>query len=209
MEIKIIDADLYSVVDLWPKTAGSAGIDLKLTRDARSAYQLAVDGGQSPYYDLIGTGLAVAIPAGHVGLIIPRSSSGHKGGFRMGNTIGVIDSDYRGELMISVAGGDYGQLKRGAAVAQLVVMPIVSIIPVAVQDFSDTTARGTGGFGSTDTGCHECQHNHVSGCQVQKVLTTSDAWSVLHRSPEADAAQEATCELQQEREALAKLNGGF
>lgn len=152
IEVIILDKELYTPEDIAPKTLGSAGLDLKLTRAAMSATQVAGMGGAWPYHDHIGTGLKVRIPAGMVGLIVPRSSTGHKHGFRIGNTIGVIDSDYRGEIMLSVGAGDYAKMKRGYCCAQLIVMPYASFHYAAVvEEFSDTTARGDGGFGSTDS----------------------------------------------------------
>lgn len=151
IEVIILDKELYTAADIAPKTQGSAGLDLKLTRDAIPAHQMYMQGGEGPYHDLIGTGLKVSIPAGMVGLIVPRSSTGHKHGFRIGNTIGIIDSDYRGEIMMSVGAGDYAKMKRGYCCAQLIVMPYASFHYAAVvEEFSDTTVRGDGGFGSTD-----------------------------------------------------------
>lgn len=157
IEVIVLDDELYSDYDLQPKTFGSAGLDLKLTRDAKPAAQIAAEGGVWPYYDLIGTGLKVRVPTNMVGLIVPRSSAGHKSGFQLGNTIGVIDSDYRGELMLSIGGGDYGKLKRGAAMAQLILVPYSSFFGAKrVTEFSDAdtaygkNCRGEGGYGSTD-----------------------------------------------------------
>lgn len=146
--IKVLNPELYSTADLAPKTDGSAGLDLKLSRDPKGAMELAKEGKQWPYNDLVGTGLAVAIPPGHVGLLIPRSSTGHKRGLTLGNTIGVIDSDYRGEIFLSLASGRCADLKAGETVAQLVVVAIDSGWNV-VEDL-DATDRDIGGFGSTD-----------------------------------------------------------
>ena len=151
IEVIVMDKELYTPADIAPKTLGSAGLDLKLTRDAKSAYELDKEGATWPYHDLIGTGLKVRVPTNMVGLLVPRSSAGHKHGFRIGNTIGVIDSDYRGEIMLSIGGGDYGLLKRGATVAQLILVPYSSFYGATIVDqFSDETERGEGGFGSTD-----------------------------------------------------------
>ena len=89
MQIKLLDKELYTLDELLPKTVGSAGIDLKLVRDTVAYSDLSKD---KQLDDLVGTGVAVAIPEGFAGLIIPRSSSGHKRGFRLGNTAGLIDS---------------------------------------------------------------------------------------------------------------------
>lgn len=157
IEVIILDKELYTTEDIAPKTLGSAGLDLKLTRAAKHAHQLYLEGRQPPFHDLIGTGLKVRIPTNMVGLIIPRSSTGHKDGFRIGNTIGVIDSDYRGEIMMSVGAGEYSKMQRGYACAQLVVVPYSTFYGAQVVDeFSDADTaygqgcRAEGGFGSTD-----------------------------------------------------------
>lgn len=140
MQIKVLDKELYTLDELLPKTVGSAGIDLKITEDIpRHSGNL-----------LVGTGIAVAIPEGFVGILAPRSSAGHKKYFRLGNTIGVIDSDFRGEIKLSNA-QTLVEYKRGEAVAQLFVVPIFDWAQASVvEEFSFTTKRGDGGFGSTD-----------------------------------------------------------
>lgn len=138
MQIKIIDAELYKPEELLPKTQGSAGIDLKLCQTVVAVRN-----------HLIGTGIAVAIPEGYVGIVCPRSSAGHKRKFSLGNTIGVIDSDYRGEIKLSVCCPD--MLERGEAVAQLFVVPVMDLSKATIVDnFDSTTDRNEGGFGSTD-----------------------------------------------------------
>lgn len=170
IEVIVLDKELYSPSDIAPKTLGSAGLDLKLTRDARSAHEMYAAGLPFPHQDLIPTGLKVRIPTNMVGLIVPRSSSGHKHGFRLGNTLGVIDSDYRGEIQISIGGGDYSLMKRGYACAQLILVPYSSFYAARVVDqFSDETDRGDGGFGSTDlpdtTRGVLGDARHEAGCQ--------------------------------------------
>jgi len=95
----------------------------------------------------IGTGIFAAIPTGWVGLVVPRSSLGLKG-FRLKNTLGVIDSDYRGEIKLAYEG--YTP-EVGERVAQLVLVPhyVGAIERMASIDDLDTTDRGEGGFGST------------------------------------------------------------
>lgn len=149
MQVKLIDPSLYSYDDLVPATIGSAGLDLKLARDVLSAFDLYATG-VGLTNDLVGTGLAVAIPEGYVGLVVPRSSAGHKHNLRLANTIGVIDSDYRGEIKLSIGGGDVSKFKRGVTVAQLVVVPYIKPNVQVVHEFSESTFRGEGGFGSTD-----------------------------------------------------------
>lgn len=204
MQIKILDPSLYSYDDLAPATVGSAGLDLKLARDVMSAFDLYATGlGHSN--DLVGTGLAVAIPEGHVGLVVPRSSSGHKHNFRLGNTVGVIDSDYRGEIKLSIGGGDYSLLKRGVTVAQLVVVPYHKVQPQVVEEFTDTTFRGEGGFGSTDT------LEHTASFQRQ---IDSDMVGYIGPLPEQKLSvlqefDHETAQIQYEQYALNTKNGGF
>ena len=148
MQIKVLDKELYTLDELLPKTVGSAGIDLKLVRDTVSYSDLSKD---KQLHDLVGTGIAVAIPEGFVGLLAPRSSSGHKRGFKLGNTLGVLDSDYRGEIKLSICLNRMNTFKRGETVAQLFVVPVFDWAQASVvEEFSLTTKRGDGGFGSTD-----------------------------------------------------------
>lgn len=100
----------------------------------------------------VGLGFAVAIPAGWVGLIIPRSSTGTKLHLRWQNTVGVVDADYRGELMVAIQSDNPCDvhLEAGQRVGQLVVVPCL-LGDVEVVDTLDTTVRGTAGFGSTGT----------------------------------------------------------
>lgn len=97
---------------------------------------------------VIGLGFAMEIPEGHVGLLFPRSSIAKTGhGFR--NSVGVIDSGYRGELMIKLSKNDnQGYYKLNERVGQLMILPYPQIEFEEVEQLSDT-ARGTGGFGST------------------------------------------------------------
>lgn len=119
----------------------SAGLDLYADAD------VLVSSGASV---MLGTGIAIEIQMDHVGLVYIRSSVG-KAGVALANSVGVIDSDYRGEIKLCLTytagnGGHY--IRRGQAVAQLVVMPYVHVELVEVDALS-TTERGAGGFGST------------------------------------------------------------
>lgn len=98
---------------------------------------------------LVKTGVAVEIPKGYVGLLIPRSSLS-KLGITMTNSIGVIDSDYRGELMASLMyhGEHCYEIQQGQRIVQLVIVPIL-LPEFNIVNKLDTTARGEGGFGST------------------------------------------------------------
>lgn len=97
----------------------------------------------------INTKVSVEIPEGYFGLICPRSSMGKKG-FSLVNTIGIIDSDYRGQIILHfINNGLNGQsIKRGDRIAQLLIVPYISPEIKVVEELSETV-RGTGGFGST------------------------------------------------------------
>lgn len=125
-----------------------AGLDLR----AKITYELPLN-----KRVLVGTGVSVKIPVGYVGLLFPRSSLS-KSGITMTNSVGVIDSDYRGEIMASLMfHGITGnctsyEIPAGERIVQLVVTPIV-VPELVVMDWSDElwydTSRGQGGFGST------------------------------------------------------------
>jgi|LSQX01.1.fsa_nt_gb dUTP pyrophosphatase len=99
---------------------------------------------------LVDTGVAAAVPDGHVGLLFARSSL-HKRypGARLANGVGVIDSDYRGPIKAAITSHRSTYIEDGAKIVQLVIVPILTP-KVEVVDSLDDTARGTGGFGSTD-----------------------------------------------------------
>lgn len=99
----------------------------------------------------IATGIAVAIPDGHAGLVLPRSGLAHKHGITLTNTPGLIDSGYRGELQVLMLNTDRSEafeVKAGDRIAQLVVIAYAAPEWVEVEDF-DSTVRGDGGFGSS------------------------------------------------------------
>lgn len=123
---------------------GDAGLDLRVNDDV----VLMED-----EHQLVGTGLAVAIPEGYVGLIVIRSGVAAKQGVTILNSPGIIDSHYRGELKLNLSNQTFNgavAFKRGERVAQLVIVPIptVNLVPV---DALDETDRGSNGFGSTGT----------------------------------------------------------
>ena len=122
-------------------TPGAAGLDLYADEDA-----FVVDYSST----MVRTGIAVEVPEGYVGLLFLRSSMG-KTGVSLTNSVGVIDSDYRGELKLSLTysignGGHF--IRRGDRIAQLVVLPAPTFDLIEVDELSYTD-RGTGGFGST------------------------------------------------------------
>ena len=99
---------------------------------------------------MVPTGIAVAIPKGHVGLIFARSSLGTKRGLAPANKVGVIDADYRGEIMVSLHNhsAEDQTIAPYERVAQMVIVPFVQMA-YEESDNLDETERGTGGFGST------------------------------------------------------------
>jgi dUTP pyrophosphatase len=123
-------------------TAGSAGMDLRACLSAA----LVLEPGRA---ELIPTGLAIYVedPA-LAAVILPRSGLGHKHGIVLGNLVGLIDSDYQGQLMVSVwnRGAQPFTIQPGERIAQLIVVPVVQVDLEVVEDFASTT-RGAGGFG--------------------------------------------------------------
>jgi dUTP pyrophosphatase len=123
-------------------TDGSAGLDLRAC--------LAADKVLTPgEAELIPTGLAIHVAdPGLAAVILPRSGLGHRHGIVLGNLVGLIDSDYQGQLMVSCwnRGTEPYTVRPGERIAQLVVVPVVQVELEVVEDF-DPTARGAGGFG--------------------------------------------------------------
>lgn len=99
---------------------------------------------------LIHTGIALAVPQGYVGLVFARSGLACKGGLAPANKVGVIDADYRGELMVALHnhGGETRTVECGDRIAQLAVLPFLTA-RFTPADELDSTGRGSGGFGST------------------------------------------------------------
>ena len=124
-------------------TASSAGADLRACLDA----PVVLAPGETR---LIPIGIAMEIPEGYVGLVFARSGLGIKHGVVPGNCVGVIDSDYRGEIMIGLynSGESEYTVQPGDRIAQLMVTPVVQA-DVELVDELDETERGAGGFGST------------------------------------------------------------
>jgi dUTP pyrophosphatase len=122
------------------KTKGSAGADLKIAVD------ITLPPGSSY---LVATGVSIAIPEGFVGLVFPRSGLATKG-VTLRNSVGVIDSDYRGEIKLSLVNNSYEivALNKGDRVAQIVFLPVTQFPFISVDKLPETV-RGTGGFGST------------------------------------------------------------
>ncbi|MCY4744596.1 dUTP diphosphatase [Pelomonas sp. UHG3] len=143
IDLQVLDARMAEQIPAHA-TPGSAGLDLRACLDA--AITLAP--GQTM---LIPTGLAIHIAdPGLAALILPRSGLGHKHGIVLGNLVGLIDSDYQGQLMVSCwnRGQTEFTIQPFERIAQLVIVPVVQATFRRVDSF-DATARGAGGFGST------------------------------------------------------------
>ncbi len=145
IELKILDPRIGKELPL-PKhaTSGSAGLDLRACLDA----PLDLAPGDTK---LIPTGLAIHLRDPQLAaVIIPRSGLGHKHGIVLGNLVGLIDSDYQGELMISCwnRGSAAFRVEPGERIAQLVVVPVVQVEFEVVESFT-ASDRGSGGFGHT------------------------------------------------------------
>ncbi|MDZ7686722.1 MAG: dUTP diphosphatase [Gammaproteobacteria bacterium] len=127
-------------------TEGSAGMDLRACVEA----PITLAPGET---DLIPTGIAIYIEdPGLAAVILPRSGLGHKHGIVLGNLVGLIDSDYQGEVMISCwnRGSEAFSIECGDRIAQLVIVPVVQATFKTVGEFRQT-GRGAGGFGSSGT----------------------------------------------------------
>jgi dUTP pyrophosphatase len=143
LKVRILDARIGKDIPL-PQyaTAGSAGLDLRACLDK----PLTLDPGRA---ELLPTGLAIHVEdPGLAAVILPRSGLGHKHGIVLGNLVGLIDSDYQGQLMVSCwnRGREPYTVQPGERIAQLIVVPVVQVNLEVVEDFT-ASARGAGGFG--------------------------------------------------------------
>ncbi len=146
IQVKVLNPKIGTHPDfLMPTRAtdGSAGIDLRACIDE----PITIKAGET---QLIGTGLAIYIAdPNYAGLILPRSGLGHKHGIVLGNLVGLIDSDYQGELMVSVwnrSDTDF-TLNPAERMAQYMVVPVVRPDFEVVKEFHAISGRGAGGFG--------------------------------------------------------------
>ncbi len=145
VQIKVLDPRLGSEIPL-PEyaTAGSAGMDLRACLDEA----IVIAPGET---SLIPTGFAMHMQeSGMAAVILPRSGLGHKHGIVLGNLVGLIDSDYQGQVYVSCwnrSDRDF-QIEPGARIAQMVFLPVLQADWELVEDF-DTSDRGAGGFGHT------------------------------------------------------------
>jgi len=142
IDLKILDPRLHPPAYA---TAGSAGLDLRACIDA----PLSLAPGQC---ELVPTGMALYLKdPGYAALLVPRSGLGHRHGLVLGNLVGLIDSDYQGQIMVSAwnRAASAFVLKPLERLAQLVIVPVVQARFRVVDEFDTTSARATGGYGST------------------------------------------------------------
>ena len=146
LDVKILDPRLRDNLPQY-STAGAAGLDLRACID--KPLELAPGAA-----DLVPSGIAIHLAdPGLAAVVVPRSGLGHKHGIVLGNLVGLIDSDYQGQVMVSLwnrseAAFTINPMDR---IAQLVVVPVVQVKLNVVEEFS-ASGRGTGGFGSTGKG---------------------------------------------------------
>ena len=143
IDIKILDARMKDQLPAYA-TPGSAGLDLRACIDEA----ITIEPGQTV---LIPTGLAIYLgDPGYAAMILPRSGMGHKNGIVLGNLVGLIDSDYQGQLMVSTwnRGQHAFTLNPMERLAQLIIVPVLQVGFNVVEEFGDSE-RGAGGFGST------------------------------------------------------------
>ncbi|MCD8513806.1 MAG: dUTP diphosphatase [Nitrincola sp.] len=145
LQVKILDARIGTDFPLPSyATQGSAGLDLRACLDA----PITLEPGQT---ELIPTGLAIHIEDPNLcAMILPRSGLGHKHGIVLGNLVGLIDSDYQGQLFVSCwnRGQTSFVMEPGERMAQLILVPVVQADFEVVDEFSESQ-RGDGGFGSS------------------------------------------------------------
>ncbi|MBM5570453.1 MULTISPECIES: dUTP diphosphatase [Deefgea] len=143
IDVKILDDRLKENLPAYA-TSGSAGLDLRACLD--SSVELAPGA-----TTLVPTGMALHLnDAGLAAMILPRSGLGHKHGIVLGNLVGLIDSDYQGQIFVSVwnRGSTSFTIQPLERIAQLVIVPVVQVGFNIVDEFAES-ARGEGGFGST------------------------------------------------------------
>jgi dUTP pyrophosphatase len=146
IDIKILDPRMQDMLPAYA-TPGSAGLDLRACIDEA----ITIEAGTTV---LIPTGLAIHVAdPGYCAMILPRSGMGHKNGIVLGNLVGLIDSDYQGQLMVSTwnRGQQPFTLNPMERLAQLIIVPVMQVAFNVVDEFDSKkeSERGAGGFGST------------------------------------------------------------
>ena len=146
LDVKIFDSRLKGNLPHYA-TAGAAGLDLRACIDQPVELKPGATA-------LIPSGIAIHLTdPGLAAIVLPRSGLGHKHGIVLGNLVGLIDSDYQGQIFVSLwnRGGSAFTLNPMERIAQLVVVPVLQVKLNVVDDFAES-ARGAGGFGSTGKG---------------------------------------------------------
>ena len=141
VDLKILDSRMQEQLPAYA-TSGSAGLDLRACLDTA----VVLNPGETT---LVPTGLAIHLNnPGYAAMILPRSGLGHKHGIVLGNLVGLIDSDYQGQLMVSVWNRSQTPftIEPLERIAQLVIVPVQQVAFNVVQEFDDSD-RGAGGFG--------------------------------------------------------------
>jgi dUTP pyrophosphatase len=144
LDVKVMDERLRSMLPSYA-TAGSAGLDLRACLDAPLTLQPNA-------WQLVPTGMAIHLKdPNYAALILPRSGLGHKHGIVLGNLVGLIDSDYQGQLMVSAWNrSDVAfTIEPMERIAQMVIVPVVQATFNVVSEFEAPSERGEGGYGST------------------------------------------------------------
>jgi dUTP pyrophosphatase len=147
VDVKILDARMANQLPAYA-TSGSAGLDLRACLDAPLVLTPNA-------WQLIPTGLAIHLAdPGFAAMILPRSGLGHKHGIVLGNLVGLIDSDYQGQLMVSAWNRSNipFTIEPMERIAQMVIVPVVQAQFNLVNEFASASERGAGGYGSTGRG---------------------------------------------------------
>ncbi|MCA2997176.1 MAG: dUTP diphosphatase [Rhodocyclaceae bacterium] len=143
IDVRIVDPRLATQLPTYA-TRGSAGLDLRACIEA----PMTLKPGES---NLVASGMAIHIAdAGYAALILPRSGLGHKHGIVLGNLVGLIDSDYQGQIFVSVWNRGQAEftIQPMERIAQMIIVPVAQV-EFNVVDAFDASERGAGGFGST------------------------------------------------------------
>jgi len=146
LDVKILDPRLKGNLPQYA-TAGAAGLDLRACIDQPMELQAGAT-------ELVPSGIAIHLTdPGLAAIVVPRSGLGHKHGIVLGNLVGLIDSDYQGQIFVSLwnRGSNAFILNPMERIAQLVVVPVLQVKLNVVEEFSES-GRGAGGFGSTGKG---------------------------------------------------------
>ena len=144
MDVRLKRLDPRAVIPTRA-TGGSAGYDLHAITPGERPVTVPAGGRL-----VVNTGIAIALPPGYAGLVLPRSGLACRYGVPVANSPGLIDSDYRGEVVVVLTAQQEHMIFHGQRVAQLLILP-VPVIELVEVDELDETDRGSGGFGSTGT----------------------------------------------------------